>query len=194
MATVIYQINCGGSAISPYAADQYYSSGTTYNHGGTANTSGVTNPAPVGVYTTERYGNNTYTFPSLVVGAHYLVRLHFCECYHNGSGLRVFDVSINGTQVLNDYDIYAEVGNRVAVCHEYYATANVSGQIVIVFTTVVDNATIQGIEIYTADMNIWVNNAGTFKQTTDAYINVSGTFKRVSNAYVNVSGTWKELF
>jgi hypothetical protein len=144
----VYQINCGGSASSPYAADQYYSGGTTYSVTSTITTTGVTNPAPQAVYRTERYGTLSYTLPNLTAGASYKVRLHFAEIYWTATGKRKFNVTINGTTVLSNYDIYAETGARYkAVVKEYTANANTSGQIVVQFTTVTDNAKIGGIEI-----------------------------------------------
>jgi hypothetical protein len=146
--TTVYQINCGGSASSPYTADQYYSGGTARTVTNSINTTGVTNPAPQAVYQAERYGTVTYTLPSLTAGASYTVRLHFAELYWTASGKRKFNVAINGTTVLSNYDIYAATGARYkAVVNEFTATANTSGQIVINFTTVTDNATIEGIQI-----------------------------------------------
>ena len=146
--TTVYQINCGGSASSPYTADQYCSGGTARKVTNSINTTGVTNPAPQAVYQAERYGTVTYTFPSLTSGAQYTVRLHFAELYWTASGKRKFNVAINGTTVLSNYDIYAATGARYkAVVREFTATANTSGQIVINFTNVTDNATIEGIQI-----------------------------------------------
>jgi Malectin domain len=50
------QINCGGTAVSPYVADVDFVGGTTINHANTIDTSGVANPAPVAVYQTARIG------------------------------------------------------------------------------------------------------------------------------------------
>jgi hypothetical protein len=144
----VYQINCGGSASSPYTTDQYYSGGTARTVSSTITTTGVTNPAPQAVYRAERYGAVTYTLPSLSAGALYTVRLHFAELYWTATGKRKFNVALNGTTVLSNYDIYAATGARYkAVVHEFTATANTSGQIVIKLTTVTDNATIEGIQI-----------------------------------------------
>jgi hypothetical protein len=145
----VYQIDCGSSSgTSPFKADQYGSGGTQRTVTNTITISGITNPAPQAVYQSERYGNSTYTFPSLTAGAQYTVRLHFAELYQTATGKRVFNVAINGTTVLSNFDIYATAGgNYRAVLREFTATANSSGQIVINFTTVTDNATIEGIEI-----------------------------------------------
>jgi uncharacterized repeat protein (TIGR02543 family) len=154
-ATAIYRINTGStSAVSPFAADQYGSGGTQRTVTNTITISGVTNPAPAAVYQSERYGNSTYTFPNLTVGAQYTVRLHFAELYQTATGKRKFNVAINSTTVLSNFDIYATAGgNYRAIEREFIATANSSGQIVIVFTTVTDNATIEGIEIWTTAPN-----------------------------------------
>ena len=149
VATTIYQINCGSSsAVSPFKADQYSSGGTMRTVTNTITTTGVTSPAPQAVYQSERYGTVTYTLPSLVASAQYTVRLHFAELYQTATGKRTFNVLINGTTVLSNYDIYSATGARYkAVVREFTTTANTSGQIVINLNTVIDNATISGIEI-----------------------------------------------
>ena len=88
-STTVYQINCGSSsAVSPFKADQYGSGGTQRTVTNTITVSGITNPAPTAVYQSERYGNSTYTFPSLTAGASYKVRLHFAELYQTATGKR----------------------------------------------------------------------------------------------------------
>jgi hypothetical protein len=144
----VYRINCGGSASQPYSTDQYYSGGTAYSVTSTIVTTGVTNPAPQSVYKTERYGAMTYTLPGLTPGSQYKVRLHFAEIYFTAIEKRKFNVAINGTAVLSNYDIYASTGARYkAEVKEYFAIANSSGQIVLTFTNVIENSKINGIEI-----------------------------------------------
>jgi hypothetical protein len=145
----VYQINTGStSAVTPFTGDQYGSGGTMRTVTNTISLTGVTDPAPQNVYKSERYGNSTYTIPNLTAGTQYTVRLHFAELYWTATGRRKFNVSINGTTVLSNFDIYATTGARYkAVVREFTATANGSGQIVIAFSTVTDNATIEGIEI-----------------------------------------------
>jgi hypothetical protein len=146
-----YKINCGGSAVSPYSADGYYSGGSTSSTTSAITITGITNPAPAAVYQVERYGAVTYTFPSLVSGGSYTVRLHFAELYWTASAKRRFNVAINGSQVLSSFDIYATAGAaKKAVLREFTATANASSQIVITLTNVTDNASICGIEIIQA--------------------------------------------
>jgi hypothetical protein len=58
-------------------------------------------------------------------------------------------VSINGTTVLTNFDIFGAAGAmNKAVIEQFTANANSSGQYVIKFTTVKDNSLINGIEIH----------------------------------------------
>jgi fibronectin type 3 domain-containing protein len=143
------KINAGGPAVSPFVADVDFSGGTTAtNYTGTIDTSAVTSPAPQAVYQPERYGAMTYTIPGFPSGTSHTVRLHMCENYFTASGSRVFNVSINGTQVLTNFDIYATAGAaHKANIQQFTATANSSGQYVIVFTNVTNNALVNGIEV-----------------------------------------------
>jgi beta-glucanase (GH16 family) len=147
--TDLLDISCGATAASgSYAADKDFSGGTAVTSTNTITTTGVTNPAPEAVYQHQRYGNFTYTLPGFTSGTTYLVRLHFDEFYWTAAGKREFNVLINGTQVLTGFDIFATAGgDNIAVVELFNAVANTSGQIVIQFVSVVDNAEINGIEI-----------------------------------------------
>jgi hypothetical protein len=155
------QINAGGAAASPFSADTDFSGGTTTSTGNTIDTSGVTNPAPQAVYQSNRYGNFTYTIPALTASAAYTVRLHFAETYWTQAGQRTFNVSINGQQVLTNFDILATAGAaNKAVVEQFSATADSSGTITIQFSTVKDNAQVNGIEVLAASSSALQINAG----------------------------------
>jgi len=142
------QINCGGPTVSPFVADKDFAGGATINHANTIDLSGVTNPAPMVVYQTGRDGNFTYTIPGFNAGASHTVRLHFAETFFAAAGSRTFNVSINGTQVLANFDIFAAAGAKnKAVIKQFTANADSNGQFVIVFTSVVNNSLVSGIEV-----------------------------------------------
>jgi fibronectin type 3 domain-containing protein len=142
------EINSGGPAVSPFVADEDFSGGGTISHANTIDLSGVTNPAPMAVYQTGRDGNFTYTIPGFTANSSHTVRLHFAETYWSSAGSRVFNVSINGTTVLTNFDIFAAAGAKnKAVIEQFSEPANSSGQYVIKFTTVKDNSLVSGIEI-----------------------------------------------
>ena len=144
----LVQINCGGPAVSPFVADEFFTGGSTINHPNTIDLSGVTNPAPMAVYQTARIGSFSYTIPGFTAGSSHTLRLHFAETYWSATGKRVFNVSINGTQVLTNFDIFATAGAKnKAVIEQFTENANSSGQYVITFTRVTDNPLLSGLEV-----------------------------------------------
>jgi regulation of enolase protein 1 (concanavalin A-like superfamily) len=151
-------IQAGGGPSGTFQADKDYSGGTTASYSASINTSGVTNPAPLAVYQTERYGTFTYTIPALQPGALFTVRLHFSEDYSSGPNQRLFNVAINGTRVLGNFDVYAAAGGMdTAIVKQFAALANSKGQIVISFAATAQspdqNAEVKGIEIIPVQFN-----------------------------------------
>ena len=149
-------INAGGGTVGSFAADTDYSGGSTDTVTSAITTSGVTSPAPQAVYQSERWGNFTYTLPGFTPGGSYTLRLHFAETYYGpgqpgggGTGSRQFNVAINGTPVLNNFDIFAAAGGAdIALVKSYPATADASGSITVAFTNgAADNAKISGMEV-----------------------------------------------
>ena len=99
--------------MAPFIADKYFSGGQTDSVTTAITTTGVANAAPAAVYQTERWGGDsssnpapfTYTFPTLTAGSSYTVRLHSPKPTGRAAGQRQFNVAINGTQVLTNFDI-----------------------------------------------------------------------------------------
>jgi hypothetical protein len=151
----VVAINSGGPAVSnsgggdaSFVADEDVSGGGSDTSANTISTAGVTNAAPMAVYQSERAGTFTYTIPGLTAGTQYAVLLHFAEFYWTAAGKRVFNVAINGTAALSNFDIYATVGANKALVEQFTATANGSGQIVIAYTNgTADQPKSSGIEI-----------------------------------------------
>lgn len=143
------QVSAGGAANGTWAADEYFSGGTANSSTATVNTLFDSRPSPQSVYQHNRYGAMTYTMPGLTANAPYTVDLHFAETYFAAVGDREFNVSINGTQVLTNFDIFAATGGEnMAILKSFSATANSSGQIVIEFADGdANNPLINGIEI-----------------------------------------------
>ena len=127
------------------------SGGKTSERSNYIDTSGVTNPAPQAVYHTKRFGNFTYTIPNLTPGSRYTVRLHFVENYWKAAGKRIFNVTINSTQVIRDFDVYVAAGGADrAIVEEFTATPGSNGVLRITYASVVDNAESSAIEIIPA--------------------------------------------
>ena len=125
-ADATVSINSGGSASGSFTADQYYSGGSTYTNTATINMSAITtNPPPAAIFNTERYGAMTYTIPNRTAGSSQSVTLYFAETYLTAAGQRLFGVTINGTNVLSSFDIYAAAGGaNKAIAQTLTTTAN----------------------------------------------------------------------
>jgi hypothetical protein len=102
----------------------------------------------------ERYGHFTYAIPVDTRGR-YTVVLHFAEFYfgpqlHGGGGVgsRVFHVFCNGQTLLQDFDVYKEVGSLRVVTKTFSnIKPSAQGKINLTFEPVVNNATVSGIEV-----------------------------------------------
>jgi len=141
-------INAGGPAVSPFSADTDFAGGSTINHANTIDLSKVTNPAPLTVYQEARVGNFTYTIPGFNAGSVHTVRLHFAETYFSTTGSRTFNVSINGTAVLTNFDINAAAGGKnIAIVKEFTQPASSTGNYVITFTSVINQSLVSALEV-----------------------------------------------
>ena len=187
----------GGSPAGQFVLDAAYVAGGTIGAvaSATIDTSGLVAPAPQAVYQSERYGNFTYTFPGLISGVSYKVRLHFAETYWTAAGQRRFNVTINGTQVLTNFDIIAVAGAaNKAVVNEFNAVAS-GGQIVVQYTTVTDNARANGIEILLSQppAPVGLTATATNSQVSLKWNSIAGTTYNVKRALSNV-GTFTPIF
>ena len=145
-------VNAGGRASAQFAADANYLGGTTSSTTNPIDTAGLAGPAPREVYQTDRWGHDfSYAFTGLMPRAEYTVRLHFAEFHFGDAGQRVFNVAINGTSVLKDFDIIdATHAKNRATIREFKARADDGGRIDIKFSAVKDNPKCSGIEILEA--------------------------------------------
>jgi hypothetical protein len=146
--TNVVQINSGGSEVSSFTADADFSGGTTLQ---TANLIDLTNASqatPMEIYQSARTGNFTYTVPGFVPGSSHTVRLYFAELVFDAAGSRAFNVSINGTKVLTNFDVFAASGDmNKALVEQFTETANASGDYVITFTPVIGDALLNALQI-----------------------------------------------
>ena len=143
-------IAAGGTGGGGFSADQDYSGGSTYSTTQNIDLTATANAGPQSVYQNERWGDFTYTIPNLTPNEHYNVRLTFSENFFNAPQQRLFNVAINGTAVLMNFDIWSAAGAEyTAVAKQFQAQANNSGQIVISFANgSANNAKVDAIEIY----------------------------------------------
>ena len=129
--------------------DRYYSSGRT--HPLLQSVAGTDDP---GLYSSERFGNFSYTFP--VAQGTYMAILHFNEVFHGpsnpgggGVGSREFDVYFNGVALLREFDIFKEArGANRALKKEFHGLKpNALGKLVFTFQPIRNYPCVNAIEI-----------------------------------------------
>ncbi|MFZ0771856.1 MAG: malectin domain-containing carbohydrate-binding protein [Candidatus Sulfotelmatobacter sp.] len=183
--TEVVAINSEGPAVSnsgggdySFVADEDFTGGgaATPTTASISTTAAGANAAPMAVYQTQRDGVFTYTIPGLTAGAQYTVLLHFAEIYFTAGGDREYNVAINGTTMLTNFDQFAAAGGKnIAVVKTFTATANSSGQIVIAFTDgAVNQPSVAGLEIRTTSSCATVPSAPTGLTATASSSSVIG--------------------
>lgn len=96
------------------------------------------------LFNAERFGVFDYTIP--IANGDYTIVFKFCELFHSQVGNRVFNVDVNQTRVLSNFDILSNVARLTALTRSFNVTVN-NGQLKINFSAVVDNASITAIDI-----------------------------------------------
>ena len=126
------RVDSGGIAYTDVQS-QVWTADNGFTGGSTASTTNsIANTADPTLYRSERYGNFTYQFS--VPNGSYDVMLKFAEIYWTTTGKRIFNVSINGTQVLSNFDIVAAAGGAFTAIDKTFPTTVVNGAITIQFT------------------------------------------------------------
>jgi hypothetical protein len=160
--TPLYRVNAGGPALDTAAgawiaddpASGYVNTGVV-----SVSAAGIrlTHPSvpvytPMAVFQTERWDEAAspelqWVFP--VTNGSYEVRLYFAETWDGAffTGGRRFDVWIEGALVLDDYDVFADVGANTGVVKTFTTTVS-DGALTIDFGHVVDDPSIKGIEVF----------------------------------------------
>jgi hypothetical protein len=143
--TTAIRADSGGAAYTDpsgnvWSADTGFTGGSTYH-----TTDAISNTSTPTLYQSERYGNFQYEF-NVPNGTH-TVTLKFAEIYWSKPGQRVFNVAINGTAVLSNFDIIAQAGAAFKARDESFSVPVSTGTVIIQFTTVVNNAKISALEI-----------------------------------------------
>ncbi|MBW7888528.1 MAG: family 16 glycosylhydrolase [Bacteroidetes bacterium] len=143
------KINCGGAAYKEYLPDQYWSPAVEYGcldgtfYQNTNSISGAINSA---VYNSELNGSVKYRIR--VPNGTYTVILMMAENYFTSAGKRIFSIDIEDSTVEANLDLYSKIG----YAKQYQkAVSNVlvtDGILDIHFTATIDNAVVNGIQIY----------------------------------------------
>lgn len=156
---VVGRFNCGGGEVifndRAFEADNYFGGqGKTYTN---PNVSQINNTEFDQIYFSERsakssQGSFLYFIP--ITNGTYTLNLHFAEIYWGatgggpgGSGRRVFDIFVEGQQVLTAFDINQEVGAMTALIKTFDITVS-DEELNLVFSASIDQPKLSAIEIF----------------------------------------------
>ncbi|MDD5185088.1 MAG: malectin domain-containing carbohydrate-binding protein [Paludibacter sp.] len=172
----IYRVNCGGDNYTDEFGQNWAKDDSTFSRSWAADfkdlnpyqaSEGVTNDPIRGVrdwslFGHFRFGRHKLNYHFAVPDGRYRVELYFTEPWHGTGGgigtdcegLRIFDVAVNDSVVLNDLDIWAESGHDGALKKVVYANVR-NGKLVISFPEIkAGQAVISAIAIASTNMNI----------------------------------------
>lgn len=140
------RINSGGGAVGEYSQDTDFSGGKKKS----VNVGTVESfDAPSQVFGSFRKGTFEYVIEGLAPSKKYLVQALFIEAEKTSAGARVFDVSVGGLTVLDDYDIFDQAGGQnVPVAETFEVTSDAQGGIQLQFQPTIGEAAISGLGIY----------------------------------------------
>jgi hypothetical protein len=150
--SVVHNIDCGMGWATGWGASHVVSNAWADGADATddnVDTTDVPLAAPELVYRTQQIGDSQYTIPA-APGKIYSILLHFVETYYTSPGDREFNVTINGNQVLTNFDIYAAAGAKDKACVKVIngIQPNADGNIVIAFTSgAKDQPLVAGIQV-----------------------------------------------
>lgn len=133
-----------------WSGDRYFIGGRTWSY------HPQNGPKASAIDLVERHGNFSYAIP--VAPGSYTVRLHFMDTYFSplipastckGAGCRLFDVSCNGSMLLQDFDIVQAAGGAFKpVIREFHGLhPNGQGKLLLSFSSKLNYAEIRAIEV-----------------------------------------------
>ena len=149
---LVIAINAGSTSPANYDGETYQAD--KYSTGGTANstTDPIGGVAEDALFQSERYGEYSYSIP--VLTGTYTTVLHMVEMYNTAAGERSFDASIENTKVLSALDLYSQVGHDGAYSFTSDPIRVTDGKLDIALTPLVDQGTLSGFAVYSADGGI----------------------------------------
>lgn len=148
--SLVLAINAGSFSKANYQGVEYQPD--EFSTGGSMSTTAdpINGTDEDGLFQSERYGSYSYEIP--VTDATYSVTLHFVEMYWTAALRRSFNVKIEGqTTDVTALDLFAQAGHDTAYSYTIEDVAVDDGYLTIQLESVVDNGTLSGFAIYSAD-------------------------------------------
>ncbi|PSR55472.1 hypothetical protein AHMF7605_19150 [Adhaeribacter arboris] len=162
------RLNAGGTAFlasgnRPFSADQYFG-GTNRTY--SIATGDILNTTDDVMYRNERSAASfNYSIP--VTNGTFNVVLHFVEVYHTATGRRQFNVDVEGSRKLTNYDVFARAGGAMRLVQETIPVTVTDGVLTINFTSgAADMPSVSAIEVLPQTATAARINVGTLSKNS----------------------------
>ncbi len=153
--TSLIRVDCGSTVAvqdsqgRTWSADQAFTTGGWGYMGGsaeTATTHAISNTVDQNLYQTGHWGS-ALEYRFTVKNGPYKVRLMWAEINYANTGQRVFNVFLEGQQILSNFDIVAVTGGEYIAYEQSYYVNVTTGVIDITTTNITDDPKFSAIEI-----------------------------------------------
>ena len=152
--TTTLRINSGGGTYTDtsgnaWLADTDFTGGATYAYPGLP-VAGTSDPT---LYRDVRYSATAFSYSLPASPGAYTLKLHFVEGDSSvKAGGRLFNVSVNGSTVLSNFDVYATAGGAYKALDESIAVAVPTGSssVTVTFQTISYGAMVSALELVPA--------------------------------------------
>jgi hypothetical protein len=118
------------------------------------------------IYKSARLGSNGFTISYPVANGNYTLRLHFCEFWRNSAGFNVFNVSVQGTQVLTNFDVWVTAGGRYNAYYQDFPVSITNGVLTITTTKITGDTMLNAFELLVSSNQPPTANAGSDQSIT----------------------------
>lgn len=139
------RVNVGGGAFTtaggvPFDADRGFTGGTSRD-----TAFAVAKTTDDSLFASRRFGKS-FSYNLAAADGKYRLSLYFADPVNTQAGRRTFDVTVEGTKVLSNFDIVAYGGGMTAVVRTFDITVT-GGQLNLAFTGLVGDAIVSAIEL-----------------------------------------------
>ncbi|WP_299582161.1 malectin domain-containing carbohydrate-binding protein [Mucilaginibacter sp.] len=145
----------GGSDVNLTIGNNLYVSDMAYRKGSVrldhqtiiSNVAGTDIDSLYVTYLSALTDNAETSYEIPVTNGNYLVRMHFVENYWTTAGSRIFNTTLENKLVLQNFDIYSEVGYRAALVKDFNTTVS-DGVLNIKFNPTANRVALAGLELF----------------------------------------------
>jgi uncharacterized protein YegP (UPF0339 family) len=168
------------STTGTWDPDNYYAGGTSYS-----TTKAIANTSDSAIFQSERYGSN-FSYDIQVPNGNYTLKLNFSENYFTSAGKRKFNVKAQNSQILTNYDIYADAGGAYKAITKSFPVTVTNGILSLNFMGVVENAKVSSIEVLSSATPAPAPTPNPIQTPTPTPTPTSSTFSSLLTPYPNM--------